>query len=121
MDFDWRRGELAEGLRCYRSGRYFEAHEAWESVWLRSIEPDKTFLQAIIQVAAAFHHLGRANPEGARNLLMAAERRLGSYPGQFGGLSVALLREEIRERIAALNRGLLASELSPVPIVPEAA
>lgn len=80
MEFDWTRGALAEGLRRYNAGEYFTAHEAWETVWLEAQEPDKTFLQRLIQVTAAFHHLRRNNPVGTSRLLHAALRRLERYP-----------------------------------------
>src|SRR6266704_5835360 len=89
MKLDWSGGGLAEGLRCYRKEEFFAAHEHWEGVWLGSQEPEKTFLQAVIQVAAAFHHLQRGNPEGGRSLLRRALRRLGAYPASFGGIAVA--------------------------------
>jgi Domain of unknown function (DUF309) len=59
MEFDWTQGALAEGLRLYHAGEFFAAHEAWEGVWLRAQEPEKKFLQGLIQVTAAFHHLQR--------------------------------------------------------------
>lgn len=116
MDLDWEQGELAEGLRCYREHKFFEAHEEWESVWLRAPEPEKTFLQGIIQIAAAFHHLQRKNPLGALRLLEGALRRLERYPESFGGLPAAALCDGIRKRLEALRRG--ASELEPVRIEP---
>ena len=85
MKFDWSEGALAEGLRLYDAGEFFTAHEAWESVWLGSPEPEKTFLQGLIQVTAAFHHLQRNNPLGAMLLLQAALKR---DPGLAAGLNV---------------------------------
>jgi predicted metal-dependent hydrolase len=111
MTFDWSEGALAEGLRLYDSGQFFTAHEAWESVWLGSPEPEKTFLQGLIQVTAAFHHLQRNNPLGAMLLLQAALKRLDHYPPCFGGISVTLLRHDIRERLQTLEAGEPASQL----------
>ncbi|MGA7931556.1 MAG: DUF309 domain-containing protein [Candidatus Sulfotelmatobacter sp.] len=111
MIFDWSEGALAEGLRLYDAGEFFTAHEAWESVWLRSPEPEKTFLQGLIQVTAAFHHLQRNNPLGAMLLLQAALERLDRYPPCFGGISVTLLRHDIRERLQTLEAGEPASPL----------
>jgi predicted metal-dependent hydrolase len=71
MNFDWTQGGLAEGLRRYHAGQFFAAHEAWESVWLECQEPEKMFLQALIQVTAAFPHLQRNNPRGTALLLQA--------------------------------------------------
>ena len=61
---DWTQGDLFEGLRCFHSGAFFEAHEHWESVWLASQEPEKTFLQGLIQVAAAFHRFSAVTARG---------------------------------------------------------
>ncbi|MGA8041663.1 MAG: DUF309 domain-containing protein, partial [Terracidiphilus sp.] len=47
---DWTRGPLAEGLACYHLGEFFLAHEHWEAVWLTLRQPEKNFLQALIQV-----------------------------------------------------------------------
>lgn len=104
MKFDWTEGALAEGLRLYDAGEFFNAHEAWESVWLRAPEPEKTFLQGLIQVTAAFHHLRRNNRLGAVLLLQAALGRLVRYPADFGGISLNLLRDDISERLHMLER-----------------
>ena len=105
MKFDWSQGALAEGLRLYEAGEFFTAHEAWESVWLFSPEPEKTFLQGLIQVTAAFHHLQNENRLGTVLLLQAALRRLDRYPESFGGISVALLCRDIRQRLRMLEAG----------------
>jgi uncharacterized protein len=114
MKFDWTEGPLAEGLRLYHAGEFFAAHEAWESVWLRAQEPQKKFLQGLIQVTAAFHHLQRHNPQGTALLLQAALGRFEGYPACFEGVSVALLCSDIREWLEALQAG--AQELQPGPV-----
>jgi uncharacterized protein len=96
MKLDWNVGALADGLRCYRSQEFFLAHEHWESVWLKCEEPEKAFLQSLIQTAAAFHHLQQNNSRGTASLLKAALRRLESYPAVFEGVEVAHFREELR-------------------------
>jgi uncharacterized protein len=105
MKFEWTQGALAEGLRLYDAGEFFAAHEAWESVWLRAQEPEKTFLQGLIQVTAAFHHLQRENRLGTSRLLRAALGRLERYPENFGGISVDLLCDDIRVWLQTLEAG----------------
>ncbi len=102
--FDWSCGDLATGLECYRRKAFFPAHEHWESVWLQSQEPEKTFLQALIQITAAFHHLQRENVLGASSLLSAALRRLERYPAVFAGVAVTELRGELRLWLEVLER-----------------
>lgn len=85
-------------------GRVFLAHEHWEGVWLRCAGPEKSFLQAIIQIAAAFHHLQRGNRLGTESLLRAALLRLDQLPSDFGGLSLNPLRQSVRAWLQALGR-----------------
>jgi len=116
MLLDWENGALAEGLHCYRTGQFFEAHEHWESVWLTCADPEKTFLQALIQVTAAFHHWRRGNYAGAMSLLNAALRRLESYPAEFAGLPVDSLRRNLLAWRQALAGGDTSPQL-PIPVI----
>lgn len=115
MSLDWTQGDLHEGLRRFRSGAFFEAHEHWESVWLAAQEPEKTFLQGLIQVAASFHHFHRGNYAGTISLLRSALSRLDAYPENFAGVAVAPLRATIRLWVGALE----APSRSPLPPLPQ--
>src|SRR6266852_4509322 len=114
MSLDWTQRDLREGLRCFHSAAFFEAHEHWESVWLAAQEPEKTFLQGLIQVAASFHHFQRGNYAGTISLLRSALRRLDAYPRVFAGVSVAPLRETILLWLGTLETPS-RSPLLPLP------
>jgi|ERR1700722_501117 predicted metal-dependent hydrolase len=103
MEFDWTKGALADGLHCYRNQEFFEAHEYWEGEWLKCSEPEKKFLQALIQITAAFHHLQRSNFAGTRSLLRASLRRLDGFPAHYKGVGVEELRESMRMWLNALQ------------------
>jgi uncharacterized protein len=103
VSLDWQSGPLAEGVRCYRTEQFWQAHEHWESVWLRLTEPEKTFLQALIQITAAFHHLQSGNMRGTMSLLRRALHRLEPYPEAFGGVDLTRLRLEAGAWLAALE------------------
>lgn len=105
VSFDWKCGALGEGLACYKRGEFFLAHEHWESVWLTLEEPEKSLLQALIQMTAAFHHLQAGNTAGAVSLLHRALRRVELYPASFAGAGVTSLCSEIREWLRALETG----------------
>ena len=105
MTLDWQSGSLAEGLACYCKCEYFLAHEHWESVWLQLNDPEKSFLQALIQITAAFHHLQTGNTRGAASLLRRAMRRLELAPDCFAGIAVAPLRTEIGELLKLHEEG----------------
>jgi uncharacterized protein len=104
MQLEWRTGALAQGLQCYQNRAFFDAHEHWEIVWLGCHKPEKTFLQALIQTAAAFHHLERGNRAGTASLLRRALARLDTYPAEYEGVAVEQLRVAIREWLSSLDR-----------------
>ncbi len=105
MSLDWQSGALAEGLHCYRNREFWAAHEHWESVWLGLKEPEKNFLQALIQTTAAFHHVQTGNTRGAVSLLGKALVRLQPYPAVFGGIDLVQLRREAGAWLTALKSG----------------
>ncbi len=80
------------GLAHFNARQFFEAHEVWEEIWLVEVEPERTFLQGLIQIAAAFHHYRRGNSDGAENLLAAGIVKITRFPNDYHGLAVADLR-----------------------------
>jgi hypothetical protein len=123
MSLDWKSGALAEGLACYRRAEFFLAHEHWESVWLELHEPEKSFLQALIQIAVAFHHLQAGNSAGAVSLLRRALRRIELLPESFGGIAVMHLCTEARVWLRVLESGgsydsLALPQISPMDSTP---
>lgn len=94
-----------KGLEAFNSAHFYDAHEHWEEVWLETPNPDKMFLQGLIQVAAAFHHHSRANLPGTRNLLRAGLLKLDCFPQVHGGLEIEPLRTAVRRWIEALDAG----------------
>jgi hypothetical protein len=118
MNLDWTHGPLAEGLRLYNAADFFAAHEAWESVWLTAPQPEKLFLQGLIQVTVALHHFSRDNRLGTTRLLHAALRKLEPYPPDFAAIDVGLLRDDIRDRLEILSTGEPVTHLAPPRIHP---
>lgn len=116
MDSQKRLRLYQKGLESFNSGRFYDAHEHWEEVWLETPHPDKMFLQGLIQVAAAFHHHSRANLQGTRNLLLAGLLKLDRFPEVHGGLEIEELREAVREWLAALKAGDRPTRAKPPQI-----
>jgi uncharacterized protein len=94
-----------QGVEQFNTRHFFEAHETWEEIWLGSPEPEKTFLQGIIQIAAAFHHYTRGNTRGARTLLEAGLGRLEKFPATHNQLALEALRAAARTWADTLTRG----------------
>jgi len=95
-------GAFERGVAHFNAREFFEAHEAWEELWLSACEPEKNFLQGIIQVAAAFHHYQRGNAGGTKSLLAAGLAKLDQFPHTHRGIDVAALRAEAQAWVDAL-------------------
>jgi uncharacterized protein len=100
-----RRKKFEEGLAHFNAKKFFEAHEFWEEIWLVEPEPEKTFLQGLIQVTAAFHHRQRGNPEGMELLLAAGIVKLLRFPEDHRGLAIGELRENAKRWARAIGMG----------------
>lgn len=93
------RTDFHRGVRLFNQGRFWEAHEAWEAVWLRHPEDGRFFIQGLIQLAAAYHQLRRRIFRGFLIHLRRAQERLVLFPDLFLGVDVAGLRKEIRRAL----------------------
>ncbi len=80
------------GVALFNARKFFEAHEVWEELWLVEAEPEKTFLQGLIQLAAACHHHSRGNLSGTHSLLAAGLAKLRRFPDNHRGIALAELR-----------------------------
>src|SRR6202142_2271295 len=95
-----------KGLDAFNAAHFYEAHEHWEEVWLETPNPEKMFLQGLIQVAAAFLHYSRSNYPGTINLLHAGLDKLERFPHQHWGLAIEPLRESVRHWLLDLGAGV---------------
>ncbi len=91
-----RRSELLAGVQQYNDGYFFEAHETLEDLWYVCPLPARTFLQGLIQLAAAFVHLARREYPGTIRLLAAALTKLEPFSPEFLGVDVERLLSEAR-------------------------
>lgn len=101
-----REAALRAGLEAYERGDYFEAHELLEPAWMGTEDlAERSLLQGLIKLAAAYVHGVRGNPRGiARNLAGARERLADADADgrHTAGLDLAALLEAIDDRLAQL-------------------
>lgn len=96
------------GVDYWNAGRFFPAHEAWETCWKQAKDtPDGEFFKGMSQLGAGYVHLLRGNPHGAHTLLRRGASRVGRYPARHWGvpareLAQAALRHA--EEIEAAER-----------------
>lgn len=96
---------FVEGVEHFNALRFWDAHESWEDLWLVAQSDLEQFLQGLIQLAAAYHHVRRGTWRGGVRLFEAALRRLEAFPVVYCGIdrtaAVAAARVH-REKIAGL-------------------
>lgn len=109
---DTRAAAVTAGLQAYAVGDFFEAHELWEPAWMGTDVPaDRSLLQGLIKLAAAYVHGIRGNPagivrnlEGARARLIEAEEDRTEAPLPVPWLDLPALVAEIDRRLADLAK-----------------
>jgi hypothetical protein len=102
------------------AGLFFEVHELLEPAWLRADGAERLGLQALIQVAVAFHHAAHGNREGAVSLLGEGLAKLAAA-GPALPLETAAWRDRLENVLTAWRAGSAASAPAPWPAPTEAA
>lgn len=74
------REKLLEGVAHFNNREFWESHESWEELWLEAGTDLHQYLQGLIQLAAAYHHIKRGTTRGAVRLFDAALKRLEAFP-----------------------------------------
>jgi len=119
------------GVDLFNHDFWWEAHEAWESLWSRAEGSQRLFLQGLIQLAAALlkHHLrsgagAESLARSARGKLFAVCRREHLAPGErFMGVDVPGLLRAIDTAFAPLFQAERGGAVPPLsaPVVLELA
>lgn len=102
----WAR-EYRRGVELFNAENFWEAHEAWEDLWIREETDLKRFYQGLIQVTSAFHHWGNQNWPGMAKLLRAGVDKLSEYRPFTQGIDVDALLGELSpwQDLAAARTG----------------
>lgn len=107
---------VAGYFECFNSGRYYEAHDVLEDLWLRQGKnhPDHPFHKGLIQLAGGFVHLRlqHLHPDHpkhgrrlapARRLLLLAAGNLRAYKPHHLGVDVTSAIRLAEETALALG------------------
>lgn len=113
---DARQPEVAKGIRFFNAQKFFEAHEALESVWLNAEGDEKVFLHGLIQIAAAFHHYTRQNSPGFRSLMEKGLKKLERFGLTKNGIDLEGLRKQLRPWCEYLRGARGASPVQNPPL-----
>ena len=96
-----------QAILLFNHQLYFETHELVEALWLEENGHLKMFLQGIIQVAVAFHHLLYHNYYGATVLIKDGTDKLRPYAPYESGLDIRQFLEDLepcRQRLQQFDQ-----------------
>ncbi len=105
------------GVDLFNRWYFWEAHEAWESLW-RAHPPHSAparYIQGLIAAAAALLKLRMGQVQAARTLSTAACERLAVFRGIWMGLEVERFHADLTRCLASVNP---ASRPAPGPETP---
>ena len=117
-------------FRCFNEGRYYEAHDLLEHLWLRTRDENHLFFKGLIQLAGAFVHLQKQHlrpwhPKDGRRLRPAARllalaiANLSPYCPQHMALDVAAVCEFAREWLREVEQGNFTENPWRPDVLPE--
>jgi hypothetical protein len=86
------------GVELFNAGEYFEAHEAWEGLWMEAAGAERQFLQALIHFAVGCHHDRRGNRAGAHRQWDKGLAKIQPFLPSWRGIRTAPLAEAAEER-----------------------
>ena len=93
-----------KGIELFNSGRYWDAHEAWEHEWTPDRKgPESGFYKGLIQVAAGCLHYQRRNRRGAVNKWTSGATYLRAYPSVHRGVGIGRLVAEVDGFLEAMR------------------
>jgi uncharacterized protein len=107
--------EFWHGVEQFNQGQFYACHDTLEALWIEAIEPQKTFYQAILQIAVALYHLGNSNVRGACILLGEGTNKLRRYEASYAGIDV----DELLDDSVALLTQLQQEKAESLPLLPK--
>jgi predicted metal-dependent hydrolase len=109
------------GIVLFNRHDFFEAHEAWEALWIECTGAERRFIQGLIKAAVALVHFGNGNLRGAAKLFRSGRDYMAAYGPMYLGLDGAAFWRQMEQCFAAVldppapeHRAELDESLVPV-------
>lgn len=96
--------DFEKGIQLFNEKKFWEAHEAWEEVWLRNKNDERIFFQGLIQCAAALHQLNRNIYHGTQKHIKNALWKLEPFLPVCNGIDVAQFVYDIKQVLEVTNQ-----------------
>jgi predicted metal-dependent hydrolase len=98
---------LERGRALFNARLFWEAHEAWEEVWMTEEGDARLFVQGLIQVAAGYYKaFVQEQPVGCVKLLGTGLDKLRPLDARFGGIALGTFVLQVERTLLAAQAWL---------------
>lgn len=88
-------------IKYFNEEKYWSAHEVLEGVWKKSVEEEKTLLNGLILVAAAFVHYQKDESKIALGIMSRAMEKLRVSSGEYYKINIDYLKLNINNILSS--------------------
>jgi len=107
---------LREGIRLFNAGRFFDSHEILEDFYQEAEAANKSFLEGLIELAAAFRlYTDFDEVKGPVRMIYQAVIRFENYQSAYLGIKV----KDLSESMEAWAKEAEAAAGKPISSVPK--
>lgn len=93
-----------EGIRRFNEGKFFEAHEEFETAWNEERGEIRDLYRGILQVAVAYLHITRGNYDGAVKVYGRSLKWMRGWKDVCRGINVKKLRGDAEAAMREVER-----------------
>lgn len=88
---------LAEGVDCFNREYFFEAHDAFEELWMEARDSmSRALCHGLVNLATGFYHFRMNNFAGMQSQLRKGLAKLAALPSPCHGVVLTPLLESVR-------------------------
>ncbi|MEW6605583.1 MAG: DUF309 domain-containing protein [Thermoproteota archaeon] len=90
---------ITRAVELFNDEKYWSAHEALEEIWKEASGGEKSILNGMILIAAAFVHDEKDEPEICLSILQRARKKLEGTGGKYHGIDVDRIADQVSKII----------------------
>jgi hypothetical protein len=102
--------DFRQGIELFNSGYYWEAHEKWEDVWRDQSGDVRTFIQAFVQMAAAYSFVALSRPGAAGYLFEKTIEKFRQYENLMQSIEIEPLMVSMQGILRLLSDQIIEKE-----------
>jgi len=96
---------VKQGLRAFKQGEYFSAHEFFEDAWRETPDSSREFFRSLLQISGGFYRLTEDRPRAAKKFFHRALHWLQFFSNNHMGMDVENIRSLLTQLIDDIDAG----------------